>query len=528
VVIDFWLKFYFKLLFPVFMAVGMMITFLTQGFAMKYLSRKYPSRFDNGIDYVRTAHKRIINIFGTLVTGLYTPVFSTALEPFDCRLKSDGSYVMGKNPSQNCYDDRWKANSPIFISLLVLYGFCLPVGLGYGLYRKRHERHTQDFKFKYAVFINAYDSKTYWWELVSLLKRASFFLVTGFFYNISQSTRFISAIAILFFFLTLELSFMPYMSRYLNVFSQGWTMIAIAVLASNALLFSFSSLPDDSRKGFDLVLVLIIILSLVWTLMFIGIRLFKREPRYTVTEQNLDRFSLEEKFELYRAFFQHESLHGNLITVEHEFMKEVWGLVYENLGRKIIGQERFDMLELRSKKIALLPSTAQKLFFRRQHARGRFVEINLNTLPSLNLVSGSDVSSLDSLGSSGTAVVTQPTNYQRNPSTKRLDSKLSGFRQQKLEPLKETHSTNPYPSGGFVPTFSGQYDETDSIQRPSIAGIQFSGNSSSQDEVTTNNQKDEPVRFTGISLVGFDSPASPSSSTNHSEAFSFERKSNKF
>jgi hypothetical protein len=442
------------------MAIGMMLTFLSHGFLMKYLSKKYPSRFDSGIDYIRTAHKRIINIFGTIVTGLYTPVFSTALEPFDCRLQSDGSYVMGKNPSQNCYDFRWKANSPVFISLLILYGFFLPFGVAYGLYRKRNERYSQDFQFKYSVFINAYDPRTYWWEVVSLLKRASFFLVTGFFYNLSQSTRFISAIAVLFLFLTLELTFMPYSNRYLNVFSQGWTMIAISVLASNALLFSYTSLPERTRNAFDIILVLIIIISLLWTLIFIGIRILKRERRYSVTEETLSRFSADEQLELYSALFKHESINGNMVVLEHQFMKELYGPAYEILGRKMLGYEKFDVLELKRKKIASLPLRVRQLFFPYKHVQRRFIELNKNNLENMGTVAGLSVLPINSFKFVQNSTNNSFPNGSTTGTTKHLQSPLEYQSVDENIQRPSAGTDNPNPNLNLQGSM-------DSISRPS-------------------------------------------------------------
>jgi hypothetical protein len=128
-------------------------------------------------------------------------------------------YIMASNPIQQCYQGEWNTNLPFVTLFSVLYGILLPtvVAVIFSLNRKKLDDHK--FVVGYGSLVLLYRKFFFFWELVSMLKRAAFVIMTQFLTarKDQYSTKFAASISTIGFFSGLEILFTPFATRNLNM-----------------------------------------------------------------------------------------------------------------------------------------------------------------------------------------------------------------------------------------------------------------------------------------------------------------------
>lgn len=145
----------------------------------KYLShsdRKTPLRslLSARISAFCNGYFQAINVF-------YTLIISAVVEPFLCSPQNDGSYMMVKNPSVQCFSDDWKKVLYFYIIPMgILWGLLLPVATSILLFKNRRRIESPYFLNYFGFLTQSYRPELYWYEMIMILKKVLFMIVPEF------------------------------------------------------------------------------------------------------------------------------------------------------------------------------------------------------------------------------------------------------------------------------------------------------------------------------------------------------------
>jgi multisubunit Na+/H+ antiporter MnhE subunit len=237
----FWEKYYAKmLLLPAFAVLIFIFLFVrhslkqkTGGFSpvSKDLLSKAQAdarkRQENVSIWTRlVATKRIIVpiLFSSAVT-LYTFLVSNSLSPFNCVSSYNTgqavTYFMARNPSEKCYDAEWYFHVKFVLLFSLIYGLIFPIIVAVVFYRQRKKIDDPQFQAGYGALVSLYTRTFFFWELVSMTKRASFVVMTEFLSTRQDAylTKFAASISTIAFFSGLETIYTPFATKNLNLLS---------------------------------------------------------------------------------------------------------------------------------------------------------------------------------------------------------------------------------------------------------------------------------------------------------------------
>jgi heme/copper-type cytochrome/quinol oxidase subunit 2 len=242
----FWEKYYAKmLLLPFFAIIIFLVLFIRSFFKSKDNRRSSESSRDlfskaQAQHYERLQHisvwtrlvdtkKIIVPILFSSAVTLYTFLVSNSLSPFNCVSSYNDSlqkniYYMARNPSKPCYDNEWYFHLNFVIIFSVTYGLLFPLMVAVMFYRQRKKIDEHDFQFGYGALVSLYTRTFFFWELVSMMKRASFVIMTEFLSTRQDAylTKFAASISTIAFFSGLEVIFNPYATKNLNLLSSTY------------------------------------------------------------------------------------------------------------------------------------------------------------------------------------------------------------------------------------------------------------------------------------------------------------------
>jgi hypothetical protein len=172
--------------------------------------------------------------FSTAVT-LYTFLLSNSVSPFNCKayyneLDGETKYIMARNPAQECYDAIWFSHLRFVITFSVIYGLWFPFVVGYIFYRHRKRIDDHEFQSGYGALVSVYRRTFFFWEFVSMLKRASFVVMTEFLNSRQNSylIKFAASISTISFFSGLEAIYTPYATKNLNLLSSTYAILSFS------------------------------------------------------------------------------------------------------------------------------------------------------------------------------------------------------------------------------------------------------------------------------------------------------------
>jgi hypothetical protein len=217
--ITFWGKYILKMFFVPMLFVVLVCIVLFQRRRTILSANTFKERCKASWDI---AHK-FIPTFITLCCALYTFVASSAIDPLNCvRMDYQASapvYAIVSAPSFRCYDETWYKYLPVVILFCFLYGVSFPFVVGYILFTNRNNLYSRQFMKGYGSLYRSLRHSLYFWELVIMLKKASFVLVVRVLSsrkNSSYGERFASAISIVGFFFAIEALVQPYSRQSTN------------------------------------------------------------------------------------------------------------------------------------------------------------------------------------------------------------------------------------------------------------------------------------------------------------------------
>jgi hypothetical protein len=214
---QFWQKYYAKMFLLPALAV-LMFVLLSFRFLFKA----------NGKVNVRTllaqAWKRVVPLVFSSAVNLFTFLVSNSVSPFNCvSHESDGqkSFIMAINPVENCYEGAWNYHLPFVIAFSLLYAVFFPLVILSTFYANRRAIDDPKFVSGYGSLIFLYGREYFFWELISMLKRAAFVIMTQFLTakENQYSTKFAASISTIGFFSALEILLIPYATQNLNLLS---------------------------------------------------------------------------------------------------------------------------------------------------------------------------------------------------------------------------------------------------------------------------------------------------------------------
>jgi hypothetical protein len=168
--IGFWAKYYVKMLLPLIIGLGAILTFNPARFMLSKCNAKH---FSLDVDPVN----RIISLFVALISRLNTLLISSALDPFHCSPISTGTLVLANDPSIQCYGSEWFKRLPIVIIFAFVYCVGVPIFLAGKLFQHREHLDDWQIKSRFGVLYVQYRKNCFWWDIVLMLKRAAFFMV---------------------------------------------------------------------------------------------------------------------------------------------------------------------------------------------------------------------------------------------------------------------------------------------------------------------------------------------------------------
>jgi hypothetical protein len=150
-------------------------------------------------------------VFVTIIT-LHTFSMSGAISPFVCK-KSNDVLVMVKNPSELCFGVSWTKYSFFIIFFLLLYGLIAPFGVVWLLLKNRSRFKDAEFRKKFGIIIAPYKHQFFYWELVSMYKRAVLISFSQLLSTLDYDVKVSAAVCLLAFFTFVEAVLEPYHSQ---------------------------------------------------------------------------------------------------------------------------------------------------------------------------------------------------------------------------------------------------------------------------------------------------------------------------
>jgi hypothetical protein len=123
---------------------------------------------------------QMYSFFSFIMITFYTFIISTAVSPFECTI-SEGEkvYTFVKENSQRCFDASWMKHFPFVFFFLLFYLVIFPLKF-FMVFFKYRTSMSSDFYSRFGSLVTPYKTRTFYWELVLLIKRIVFILSSDF------------------------------------------------------------------------------------------------------------------------------------------------------------------------------------------------------------------------------------------------------------------------------------------------------------------------------------------------------------
>lgn len=268
--VSYWQVWYFKLLFPIIFALGLLFIFAVHCLLRNVFpdSKSYmASSFSSIWKWLKSgvpAHlqrtdpsfpQRYIYAYVMTITYIYTIIAQTPVAPLNCVKKDNGEYRMLYNQDVICYEGYW-LNSvlPSVIVFSILYLICIPLAVIYIL--RVNEGRTSQIEFLqyYGGLTLPYRESYKWFEIVNMGRKALMAIMIDF-CSILQTAylQVFATLGIAFIFLMTQFYMSPYALHFNNHLSFVWIAVSIFCLFSGLIFIN----PDiqSFEKAFFSVLV---------------------------------------------------------------------------------------------------------------------------------------------------------------------------------------------------------------------------------------------------------------------------------
>jgi hypothetical protein len=266
--LSFWTKYYLKMTFPLILLGLVIANCLAFALLSKFVWKK-------GVDF-KFLRTRAITFLLQTVVSCYTLLISGAVSPFICLKQADGTEIMVKNPAITCTGGEWLKHYPVVMFLIILYGAFVPLSFLGLLVFNRNNLDDPDVQHYIGTFTRQYKPKFFWWDIIFLLKRALFVVISSLIpANPGNSAPYFGCIFLIFGYLCLEFFVHPYKRTIVAKRSAVWSLLAVMVLMADGLVFKSSSSSDITKYAYSIVMLLLILLAIATLMISIGQR-FKR------------------------------------------------------------------------------------------------------------------------------------------------------------------------------------------------------------------------------------------------------------
>jgi hypothetical protein len=217
--IGFWAVYQFQILIPIILPT---ILFLLSCAVLAVEYKRNPKLWDD-IQKRKVPHpfEKALSLFIFIITALYTALMTFVLAPFRCLPQSNGTYTLIPNPSENCFDEKWRSHMP-FIAFGLLQIVVIPICL-IGIY-SRHRRNQQSnfYRWRYGLLFRAYKDEFYWWELVIVIRKTAFVFLVDATNDLETPMRFFVIMVFLTLNFALESICRPYRIQGIHTISSFW------------------------------------------------------------------------------------------------------------------------------------------------------------------------------------------------------------------------------------------------------------------------------------------------------------------
>jgi hypothetical protein len=216
--------------------------------------------------------ERLEFIFVVVVSVFFTVIFSTLISPFNCKLQSDGSFILWNAPVIKCYEDDWSnVHLPIMCFFLLIF-VCLYFGIiakNFWKHRSLFQKNAIDIETlpqTIAFLTRSYGKRVYWWEVVHLFKRIAI-IVCGIMILRSKGPEvYVIMVFILLAFLLLDILALPYERKSMMRISLLWNSIAILILMTDGFVFRSVYVPNDIKFMVGILNISMIIFGMLMSL----------------------------------------------------------------------------------------------------------------------------------------------------------------------------------------------------------------------------------------------------------------------
>jgi hypothetical protein len=217
------------------------------------------------IDFLFT-RQRAISFFLQTLVSCYTLLISGAFSPLVCLQQNDGKQTLVRSPSIECHGSEWQMYYGSIVTFLVIYAAIFPLSfLGLLIFNRKAIRSAENrtqVSFM-SPFTDQYKRRYFWWEVISLSRKALFVIITGLIPAFpSNSAPYFGCIFAVFFFLGMELFFEPFKQSLSAKGSSMWSVVIVLVLLADGLIFKSASIPSSTKTAFAVVMLIVIILAL--------------------------------------------------------------------------------------------------------------------------------------------------------------------------------------------------------------------------------------------------------------------------
>ncbi len=209
-------------------------------------------------------------------------IISTVFSPFNCIKDAENDvYILWNNPSQNCFEKEWNSYLPFIISMSFIYAIIVPGFFAFIFFKNRKDPSRPKFRARYGALVQPYRPKYFYWELILMLKRASFFLVNqlGFFSD-NYTARFSASICMLAIFGSIDVMLEPYNTKRSNMLNNTWNLILLLVLLCQGLIFE----PSYSSQAYLIfgIYIIVIVSGTIAAVLFGYIKSLRHKEESTV------------------------------------------------------------------------------------------------------------------------------------------------------------------------------------------------------------------------------------------------------
>jgi hypothetical protein len=235
----------------------------------------------------------------------YVVLVSTALDPFNCKSREDGTLVLVNSPSIVCFNSSWYTRLGGVVAAMVIYQIGIPFAMICIFWKGRNVRRQSMFLQHFGTLTVPYHDSMYWWEIVNLFRRSYLSTAVGF-YGMSDTVflQLFLTMSMLFLIMLLQVILSPYRRRLNNVLSFTWSVVCLLVLFSG-VVYPSDSISSSDKNLYAGIIIGIVSLELVLSSVILGVEIsnnmkvqlqerLAREQFFETNSANLDL--LKEEF----------------------------------------------------------------------------------------------------------------------------------------------------------------------------------------------------------------------------------------